>query len=62
LLDGVYAKKFNKPSKIQGAALPIILGTTHHVNLIAQAQSGTGKTAAFVLGMLSKVEESVCVP
>lgn len=59
LLRGVYEKKFNRPSKIQGAALPVILGKR---NLIAQAQSGTGKTAAFVLGMLSQVEPAVAVP
>jgi len=56
LLDGIYAKSFNKPSRIQGAALPVILGSkgTKVTNLIAQAQSGTGKTAAFTLAMLKR--------
>jgi ATP-dependent RNA helicase DDX19/DBP5 len=59
LLKGVYAMGFNKPSKIQETALPLILGTyAQPQNLIAQSQSGTGKTAAFSLGMLSKVDES----
>ena len=31
-------------------------------NLIAQSQSGTGKTAAFVLAMLSKVDSSKPYP
>lgn len=59
LLKGVYAMGFNKPSKIQETALPLILGShAAPQNLIAQSQSGTGKTAAFSLGMLSKVDES----
>ncbi|ELR19667.1 ATPdependent RNA helicase DBP5, putative [Acanthamoeba castellanii str. Neff] len=59
LLQGVYAMGFNKPSKIQETALPLILGTYGQAqNLIAQSQSGTGKTAAFSLGMLSRVDES----
>ncbi len=65
---------FNKPSKIQETALPVILSEPYHCthcflltrlrprNIIAQAQSGTGKTAAFVLGMLSRVESSVELP
>lgn len=57
LLQGVYAMKFSKPSKIQEAALPIILANPPK-NLIAQAQSGTGKTAAFTLGILSRVDSA----
>ncbi|XP_039611665.1 ATP-dependent RNA helicase DDX19B [Polypterus senegalus] len=55
LLDGVYAMGFNRPSKIQENALPMMLAVPPQ-NLIAQSQSGTGKTAAFVLAMLSHVE------
>ncbi|KDO23815.1 hypothetical protein SPRG_11246 [Saprolegnia parasitica CBS 223.65] len=51
LLKGVYAMKFTKPSKIQSVALPMILSNPPE-NLIGQAQSGSGKTATFVLGML----------
>ncbi|CAN2388106.1 DEAD (Asp-Glu-Ala-Asp) box helicase 25 [Pristimantis euphronides] len=46
---------FNRPSKIQATALPMILAEPPQ-NLIAQSQSGTGKTAAFVLAMLSRVD------
>ena len=46
---------FNRPSKIQEQALPILLADPP-CNLIAQSQSGTGKTAAFVLAMLSRVD------
>ncbi|KAF6080905.1 DEAD-box helicase 25 [Phyllostomus discolor] len=45
---------FNRPSKIQEMALPMMLAHPPQ-NLIAQSQSGTGKTAAFVLAMLSRV-------
>ncbi|KAJ6656757.1 hypothetical protein lerEdw1_003088 [Lerista edwardsae] len=55
LLQGVYAMGFNRPSKIQETALPMMLAEPPQ-NLIAQSQSGTGKTAAFVLAMLSRVE------
>ncbi|XP_048872979.1 ATP-dependent RNA helicase DDX19A [Brienomyrus brachyistius] len=55
LLQGVYAMGFNRPSKIQENALPMMLAEPPQ-NLIAQSQSGTGKTAAFVLAMLSRVD------
>ncbi|XP_068453413.1 ATP-dependent RNA helicase DDX19A [Clinocottus analis] len=54
LLKGVYNMGFNRPSKIQEHALPMILAQPPQ-NLIAQSQSGTGKTAAFSLAMLSHV-------
>lgn len=54
LLEGIYAMGFVKPSKIQESTLPILLAEPPH-NLIAQSQSGTGKTAAFLLASLSRV-------
>lgn len=60
LLEGIYAMKFNKPSKIQASSLPMILaqdGTRR--SLIAQGHNGSGKTACFVLAMLSKVDDTV---
>ena len=49
LLRGVYAYGFEKPSAIQQRAIkPIILGR----DVIAQSQSGTGKTAVFSIGAL----------
>uniref|UniRef100_A0A4W3GN58 RNA helicase n=1 Tax=Callorhinchus milii TaxID=7868 RepID=A0A4W3GN58_CALMI len=57
LLQGVYGMGFNRPSKIQETALPMMLAEPPQ-NLIAQSQSGTGKTAAFVLAMLSRVDPS----
>ncbi|XP_059618226.1 DEAD-box helicase Dbp80 [Phlebotomus argentipes] len=61
LLKGVYAMGFNAPSKIQETAVPTLLADPPQ-NLIAQSQSGTGKTAAFVLAMLSRVDTSVSHP
>ncbi|CAH2445781.1 RNA helicase [Komagataella phaffii CBS 7435] len=57
LLKGLYAMKFQKPSKIQEKALPLLLSNPAR-NMIGQSQSGTGKTAAFSLTMLSRVDES----
>lgn len=57
LLDGVYHMGFNKPSKIQETALPMLLADPPN-NMIAQSQSGTGKTAAFTLAMLSRVDRT----
>merc|ERR1712203_639427 len=53
LLRGIFAYGFEKPSAIQQRAIkPTILGK----DLIAQAQSGTGKTATFVIGTLAKLD------
>jgi translation initiation factor 4A len=55
LLRGIYAYGFEKPSAIQQRAIkPVILGR----DLIAQAQSGTGKTATFAIGTLAKLDPS----
>ena len=52
LLRGIYSYGFEKPSPIQSKAIyPILQGS----DLIAQAQSGTGKTGSFTIGALSKV-------
>ncbi|CCF57600.1 hypothetical protein KAFR_0C06090 [Kazachstania africana CBS 2517] len=58
LLKGVYAMKFQKPSKVQERALPLLLSNPPR-NMIAQSQSGTGKTAAFSLAMLSRVNTEI---
>merc|ERR1711992_325617 len=53
LLRGVYAYGFEKPSAIQQRAIvPCVKG--HDV--IAQAQSGTGKTATFSISILQQVD------
>jgi len=57
LLNGVYSMGFKRPSKIQETALPTLLANPPQ-NLIAQSQSGTGKTAAFCLALLSRIDAS----
>ncbi|KAL7631315.1 UNVERIFIED_CONTAM: hypothetical protein RMT77_018383 [Armadillidium vulgare] len=57
LLNGIYSLGFKLPSKIQETALPTLLANPPK-NLIAQSQSGTGKTAAFSLAMLSRINPS----
>ena len=52
---------FNSPSKIQETALPTLIADPPQ-NMIAQSQSGTGKTAAFVLSMLSRVNQDLNYP
>ncbi|KAH7399879.1 putative ATP-dependent RNA helicase dbp5 [Cadophora sp. MPI-SDFR-AT-0126] len=55
VLKGMYGMNFRKPSKIQEKALPILLMNPPQ-NMIAQSQSGTGKTAAFVITILSRLD------
>lgn len=56
LLRGIYAYGFEKPSAIQSRAiLPCIGGR----DVIAQAQSGTGKTATFSIAILEKIDVSI---
>ncbi|XP_069474732.1 eukaryotic initiation factor 4A-II isoform X1 [Ambystoma mexicanum] len=53
LLRGIYAYGFEKPSAIQQRAIiPCIKG----YDVIAQAQSGTGKTATFAISILQQLE------
>jgi hypothetical protein len=55
LLKGIYAYGFERPSAIQQRAIrPIVCG--HDV--IAQSQSGTGKTAVFAIASLQVLEET----
>ncbi|KAG7167252.1 DEAD-box helicase Dbp80-like [Homarus americanus] len=57
LLEGIYDMGFKLPSKIQEISLPTLLADPP-ANMIAQSQSGTGKTAAFTLAMLSRIDSS----
>lgn len=53
LLKGIYCYGFDKPSPIQQRAI-CALATGQ--DLIAQSQSGTGKTGAFSIGLLAKIK------
>merc|ERR1712232_466044 len=56
LLRGIYAYGFEKPSIIQQRAIvPIMRG----FDVIAQAQSGTGKTGTFCIGALQRFDIGV---
>lgn len=61
LKKGVRSMGFMKPSKIQETALPILLQNPPE-NMIAQSQSGTGKTAAFSLTVLSRIDTAKQFP
>jgi translation initiation factor 4A len=59
LLRGIYAHGFEKPSEIQKRGIvPIKNGN----DLLAQAQSGTGKTGTFCVGALTKIDPSLMKP
>jgi len=53
LLRGIYAYGFEKPSLIQQRA---IVPLSKRYDIIAQAQSGTGKTATFTIGILQQID------
>ncbi len=54
VLRGVYANGFDKPSSIQQKTIPAIMTGR---DVIAQAPSGFGKTGAFGIGMLQRLDE-----
>jgi len=51
LLRGIYSVGFESPSQIQAQSIPVFLTGK---DMIAQAQSGTGKTGAFCISTLQK--------
>ena len=55
ILRSIYAYGFERPSEIQRKAIPPMKLSK---DLIAQAQSGTGKTGAFTVGTLSNIDVS----
>jgi ATP-dependent RNA helicase DDX19/DBP5 len=61
IIKGLVVLNFRKPSKIQERALPLLTANPP-TNLIAQSQSGTGKTAAFVLNLLKRIDLSTQMP
>ena len=52
LLRGIYSYGFEIPSNIQYKSIPII---SKGKDLIAQSQSGTGKTGSFSIGVLNTI-------
>ncbi|KAA5823541.1 DEAD/DEAH box helicase [Algibacter amylolyticus] len=56
LLQAITDLGFEKPSEVQEKAIPILLES--ETDLVALAQTGTGKTAAFGFPMLEKIDVS----
>jgi ATP-dependent RNA helicase RhlE len=55
LVEGLEAMGFEKPTPIQEMAIPVL---NEGKDLIACAQTGTGKTAAFILPVLNKIAKT----
>ena len=53
ILAAVIATGYEEPSAIQAMSIPVILAGD---DMIGQAQTGTGKTAAFALPILSRID------
>lgn len=56
-LKAVQAMGFESPTEIQQKSIPILLND--HIDFIGQAQTGTGKTAAFTLPLLERIDFSL---
>jgi translation initiation factor 4A len=59
LTRGIYTYGFERPSKIQQVA---IVPMKEHNDILAQSQSGTGKTGAFTIGALSAINPAIKAP
>ena len=53
LLMGIFEKGFEKPSPIQEESIPIALAGR---DVLARAKNGTGKTAAYLIPVLEKLD------
>ncbi|MEQ5836893.1 DEAD/DEAH box helicase [Marinobacter sp. NFXS9] len=59
VLDAVSSVGYETPSPIQAQSIPILLAGR---NLLGMAQTGTGKTAAFALPLLSSIDPTLHAP
>jgi len=59
VLDALKKVGYETPSPIQAAAIPVLMTGC---DIIGQAQTGTGKTAAFALPILSKIDAKLNEP
>lgn len=59
LIRGIYTYGFEQPSKIQKLAIKPM---SQKCDILAQSQSGTGKTGAFTVGALSVVDRTLKAP
>jgi superfamily II DNA/RNA helicase len=59
LLRGIYSYGFERPSAIQQKGIkPISVGR----DILGQAQSGTGKTATFCIGSMTRIDPTLKAP
>ena len=56
LLKGIYINGFNKPSEIQKKGISLILTGN---DCIIQSQSGTGKTATYLISILNQINDTI---
>jgi translation initiation factor 4A len=59
LIRGIYSYGFETPSKIQQLA---IVPMSKKTDILAQSQSGTGKTGAFTIGSISTIDKTIKAP
>lgn len=59
LLDSLNELGYEYPSPIQAASIPVLMQGR---DLLGQAQTGTGKTAAFALPLLTKLDRNLKAP
>ena len=52
---GIYEKGFERPSPIQEESIPIALTGS---DILARAKNGTGKTAAFCIPAIEKIDQN----
>ena len=55
-ISALTKKGFEEPTEIQALTIPLLL--ENKIDIIAQAQTGTGKTAAFALPLIEKISKS----
>ncbi|KAK2953497.1 putative poly-A RNA export protein DBP5 [Blattamonas nauphoetae] len=61
IIRAIYDMKYETPSEIQAKALPIILKEPRR-HFVGQAQSGTGKTATFLIAALCSIDTRIQSP
>ncbi len=60
MIKSIKNKGFKEPTDIQKQVIPILLN--EEVNIVGQAQTGTGKTASFGIPIIEKIDENLkCV-
>lgn len=59
LIKNLENSGYIRPSKIQGATLPMVLKRSTSITLLAQSKNGSGKTLCFVLPCLVKIKEEI---